>query len=47
MMKKSSINTAPNGKMPPTKMHNTGCMYLFGSVVKEGMIAIKNNNILI
>src|SRR5258707_53091 len=26
MMKKSSMNTAPKGKMPPMRMANTGCM---------------------
>ena len=27
-MKKSSMNTAPKGRMPPMRMLNTGCMYL-------------------
>jgi hypothetical protein len=26
-IKKSSINTAPNGRIPPIRMENTGLMY--------------------
>ena len=40
-MKKSSMNTAPNGRMPPMRMENSGCMYHACAGTWRGILLVR------